>query len=75
VGIRFLIFFFFEEMMIRIGAILLQQLPGTMVSQIPVINAITAVRLGQNLTLALAVIVVLFWNFFVNRIWTYSDAP
>lgn len=29
--------------------------------------------LGSNLALALAVIVVLFWNFGVNRIWTYSD--
>ena len=29
--------------------------------------------LGSNLALALAVIVVLFWNFAINRIWTYSD--
>ncbi len=28
---------------------------------------------GSNLALALAVIVVLFWNFGVNRFWTYSD--
>ncbi len=75
VGIRFLIFFFFEEMLIQTGASFLHLLPGTMLSQIPVINAITAVRLGENLTLALAVIIVLFWNFFINRIWTYSDAP
>lgn len=31
--------------------------------------------LGSNMALALAVIVVLFWNFGVNRLWTYSDAP
>lgn len=31
--------------------------------------------LGRNLALALAVIVVLFWNFAINRLWTYSDAP
>lgn len=30
--------------------------------------------LGGNLALALAVIIVLFWNFFANRLWTYSDA-
>ena len=30
-------------------------------------------RLGENLALALAVLVVMFWNFFVNRYWTYSD--
>ncbi len=29
---------------------------------------------GSNLALALAVIIVLFWNFGVNRLWTYSDA-
>jgi len=28
---------------------------------------------GENLTLAIAVGIVLFWNFFVNRYWTYSD--
>lgn len=31
--------------------------------------------LGRNFALALAVIIVLFWNFGINRIWTYSDAP
>ncbi|HEX7973734.1 MAG TPA: GtrA family protein [Anaerolineales bacterium] len=29
--------------------------------------------LGDNFTLAIAVIIVMFWNFFVNRYWTYSD--
>lgn len=29
--------------------------------------------LGENVTLALAVGIVLFWNFFINRYWTYSD--
>lgn len=29
--------------------------------------------LADNLTLAIAVIIVMFWNFFVNRYWTYSD--
>ncbi len=29
--------------------------------------------LGKNVTLAVAVIIVMFWNFFVNRYWTYSD--
>jgi putative flippase GtrA len=29
--------------------------------------------LGHNTALAIAVIVVLFWNFFVNRYWTYND--
>jgi putative flippase GtrA len=29
--------------------------------------------LGHNLTLALAILVVMLWNFFANRYWTYSD--
>lgn len=29
--------------------------------------------LGDNVSVALAVGVVMFWNFFVNRYWTYSD--
>jgi len=32
-----------------------------------------AERIGDNLSLALAVGIVLFWNFFVNRYWTYND--
>lgn len=28
---------------------------------------------GRNLALALTVVIVLFWNFGINRIWTYSD--
>jgi len=28
---------------------------------------------GSNLALALAVVIVLFWNFGANRLWTYSD--
>lgn len=30
-------------------------------------------RLADNLSLAVAVLVVLFWNFFANRYWTYND--
>jgi putative flippase GtrA len=29
--------------------------------------------ISDNLTLAVAVIIVLFWNFFINRYWTYGD--
>jgi len=33
----------------------------------------TSKFLTDNLTLAFAVILVMFWNFFVNRYWTYGD--
>ena len=29
--------------------------------------------LAKNVTLALAISIVLLWNFFVNRYWTYND--
>ncbi len=29
--------------------------------------------IGHNVTLALAILVVMFWNFLANRYWTYSD--
>lgn len=28
--------------------------------------------IGHNLALAIAIIVVLFWNYFANRLWTYK---
>ncbi len=37
------------------------------------IGFISADFMADNLTLAIAVIVVMFWNFFINRYWTYSD--
>lgn len=29
--------------------------------------------IGHNLTLAILIIIVMFWNFFANRYWTYND--
>jgi putative flippase GtrA len=33
----------------------------------------SAETLSANITLAVAIVIVLFWNFFVNRYWTYND--
>jgi putative flippase GtrA len=30
-------------------------------------------RIGSNFSLLIAIVVVMIWNFFVNRYWTYSD--
>ncbi|NJN55660.1 MAG: hypothetical protein HC804_13460 [Anaerolineae bacterium] len=30
-------------------------------------------RIGDNMALALSVLIILFWNFLINRYWTYSD--
>ncbi len=34
---------------------------------------LTAEWMGKYVTFLIAVVVVLLWNFFVNRYWTYSD--
>ncbi len=34
---------------------------------------VTPDRLGYTFALGVAVVVVMFWNFFVNRYWTYND--
>ena len=36
-------------------------------------GAVSSEFLAKNLTLALAVGIVMLWNFFVNRYWTYND--
>jgi putative flippase GtrA len=33
----------------------------------------STVQLSRNLSLACAVVVVLIWNFVINRLWTYND--
>ncbi|MFN2216601.1 MAG: hypothetical protein ACK2TS_06620, partial [Anaerolineales bacterium] len=29
--------------------------------------------ISNNLTLAIAILIVMLWNFFANRYWTYND--
>ncbi|MBW6464934.1 MAG: GtrA family protein [Brevefilum sp.] len=31
--------------------------------------------ISQNLALAVSISIILFWNFFANRYWTYGDVP
>ncbi len=59
--IRTVIFASLEPTFIRLLAPVSQRLP------------FPAGFLGHNLLLGCAMLVVLFWNFFVNRHWTYSD--
>lgn len=37
------------------------------------IGFIDADRLGYTFALGVAVVVVMFWNFLINRVWTYND--
>jgi putative flippase GtrA len=72
--IRTPIFAFSEAPMIRLSEILIQLSQSILPESLASLGYLNATVLGRNLALALAVIVVLFWNFFINRIWTYSDA-
>lgn len=40
---------------------------------IPQLGEQTVIGVGRSTAWALAVVIVLFWNFFVNRYWTYND--
>jgi len=73
--IRTPIFALSETPMIRMAERLLHILPPSIYSQNTSQIQLDHVVIGRNFALAVAVIVVLFWNFGVNRIWTYSDAP
>ena len=48
----------------------LGRLAGRILATLP---ASTATGLGESAAWAIAVVIVLFWNFFVNRYWTYND--
>lgn len=45
----------------------------TELSTIQVPAPLTPVVLGHNLSLAAVILVVMLWNFFANRFWTYAD--
>lgn len=45
---------------------------GDMVARLGV-PAVTADGLGENLALAIAIGIVMLWNYFANRYWTYND--
>ena len=55
-------------------ALIERLIPSVSLLKVPFLTAYDATVIGRNLALACAVVVVLFWNFGVNRIWTYSDA-
>lgn len=55
---------------LQFGEPLMQVFFRSLPFQIPVF---TPDFLAKNVTLAIAVIIVMFWNFFVNRYWTYGD--
>jgi putative flippase GtrA len=72
-AIRTPIFAFSERPFIAFSYDIIALLPPTIPPAPESIFPLDGSVVGRNLALALAVIVVLFWNFGINRIWTYSD--
>jgi putative flippase GtrA len=60
-GIRTLIFDRLEELAIGLAR---QVFPA---------NFLSPEFIGHNFTLASVIVIILFWNFIVNRYWTYND--
>ncbi len=48
-------------------------LPGLGMDYLTFLGEGGAVWVGKNIALAIAVVIVMFWNFFVNRYLTYND--
>jgi len=44
-----------------------------MLASLSLQSVLTPTFIGHNTALAIAVLVVMMWNFFANRYWTYSD--
>lgn len=59
--IRTPLFAWLEKTLISLGE---QYLPA---------GTLSPVFVGHNVALGTAIIVVMLWNFFANRLWTYSD--
>jgi putative flippase GtrA len=58
---------------INTGILLALSPPLTGVAQVAGLTATLAHKIGYNMAKVVATGVVMFWNFFVNRLWTYND--
>lgn len=62
--------------LLRAPLIALTHVPlGELARSLLGVSAQVAEVMGNNLALIVTVIIGLFWNFFVNRFWTYRHAP
>ncbi|MGD8552830.1 MAG: GtrA family protein [Anaerolineales bacterium] len=72
-AIRTPLFALTEPVFIRLSTDWIPRVSEILVQFSDSIQSLSPVVMGRNLALALAVVVVLFWNFGINRLWTYSD--
>ncbi len=61
-GIRTVLFSLIEKHMINLAAAVIPHI-------------LTPTIVGHNLTLAFVILVVMLWNYFANRYWTFKDVP
>lgn len=61
-GIRYLLFLTIDQPIINLAEIIL-----------PSDFFISPSVVGHNITMVIAVFIVMMWNFFANRLWTYND--
>jgi len=59
-GIRTLLFLVIEPQMIKLSTVVLPGLDNSVI-------------IGHNLTLALVILIVMLWNYFANRNWTFKE--
>lgn len=60
-------------LMIRLGLFALLEKPLIALAEQFIPNIVTPTFIGHNLTLAIAILIVMLWNYFANRYWTYND--
>ena len=61
-GIRYLLFLTIDQPIITLAEHVL-----------PADFFISPDVVGHNITMVIAVFIVMMWNFFANRLWTYND--
>jgi putative flippase GtrA len=71
-GIRNLFFWLMEPPLIRWLDAALHAQPFVLHLSSHALS-LSSASIGHNTTLIVSIIVVMFWNFFANRFWTYAD--
>lgn len=61
---------FIRVLILQFFSIPLRNLTHTLIHNL---NPVTATKLGAREAWLISVVIVMFWNFFINRYWTYND--
>ena len=72
-GIRWLLFFFIDNPIINLVKRILSEDFSLTLNLLGHELSISPEMIGHNVTLIIAVAIVMMWNFLANRLWTYND--